>query len=80
MWEGRARPERFAELLSWVCDVAVPALEADPSHVSTEVFSATDHRIVVISRWRGTPVPLPEPAGYLVARPPHAWDFTPVDR
>jgi hypothetical protein len=55
-------------------------LEADPSHLSTEVFSATDHRIVVISKWRGTPVPLPEPAGYLVARAPHAWDFTPVDR
>jgi hypothetical protein len=80
MWEARAHPERFTELLTWVCDVAVPALEADPSHVSTEVFSATDHRIVVISKWRGAPVPLPEPAGYLVARRPHAWDFTPVDR
>ena len=80
MWEARANPERFADLLSWVCEVAVPDIEAHPLHVSSEVFSATDHRIVVISRWRSAPLPLADPPGYLVARKPHAWDFTPVDR
>jgi hypothetical protein len=87
MWEARAHPEAFTDLLSWVCDAAVPALEAHPLHVASEVFASTDHRIVVISRWRkgpgwagGGPPRLPEPPGYLVARPPHSWDFTPVDR
>jgi hypothetical protein len=46
----------------------------------TEVFSSTDHRIVVISRWRGDPSPLPDPPAELVARSAHVWDFTPVDR
>jgi hypothetical protein len=80
MWEARAYPEGFAELLSWVCDAAVPEIELDPSHIASEVFSSTDHRIVVISRWRGAPVPLAEPPGRLVARSPHVWDFSPVDR
>jgi hypothetical protein len=80
MWEVRARPERFTELLAWVCDTAVPAVEVLPQHVSSEVYSSTDHRVVVISRWRAQPVDMAEPPGDLVARQPHAWDFTPVDR
>nr|WP_205861293.1 hypothetical protein [Planosporangium flavigriseum] len=80
MWEVRAYPERFGDLLSWVCEAAVPALEAEPLHVVSEVFSSTDHRIVVISRWRGDPAPLPDPPGHLVARSSHSWDFSPVDR
>jgi hypothetical protein len=80
MWEVRAHPEGFADLLSWVCEAAVPEFEAHPLHLGTEVFSSTDDRIVVISKWRGTPVALAEPPGHLVARKPHAWDFTPVDR
>lgn len=80
MWEARAYPEGFADLLSWVCEAAVPALEREPDHLESEVFSAADQRIVVISRWRGDPRPLGDPPGHLVARPPHAWDFTPVDR
>jgi hypothetical protein len=80
MWEVRAHPEGFAELLSWVCDAALPAVEALPLHVSSEVFSSADRRIVVISRWRSDPQPLPEPPGHLVDRAPHAWDFAPVDR
>lgn len=80
MWEVRARPERFGDLLAWVCDSALPPVEASPLHVGSEVFSSTDHRVVVISKWRGEPEPLPEPPEDLVARPPHAWDFTPVDR
>jgi hypothetical protein len=80
MWEVRALAKGFDELLTWVCEVAVPRLEVLPSHVSSEVFSSTDLRIVVISKWRGEPAELlPPPAG-LTARSPHVWDFTPVDR
>ncbi len=80
MWEVRALGSGFAELLGWVCERALPALEVNPLHVASEVFTSTDHRIVVISRWRSGPVDLPEPPGHLVARAPHSWDFTPVDR
>jgi len=80
MWEVRAHPEGFTDLLSWVCDDAVPKMEAHPLHLVTEVFSATDHRIVVISKWRSAPEPLGDPPGHLVARKPHFWDFSPVDR
>jgi hypothetical protein len=80
MWEVRALGSGFGELLSWVCDQALPAIEVDPLHVSSEVFSSTDHRIVVISKWRSNPVALPAPPERLVARAPHIWEFTPVDR
>ncbi|OLB66136.1 MAG: hypothetical protein AUI10_03645 [Actinobacteria bacterium 13_2_20CM_2_72_6] len=80
MWEVRAYPEGFTDLLSWVCDVALPDIEANPLHMSSEVFTSTDHRIVVISKWRSGPAPLPEPPAHLVARSAHAWDFSPVDR
>jgi hypothetical protein len=79
MWEVRARPERLGELLSWVCDRALPEVEVLPPHVSSEVYASTD-RVVVISRWRSDPVALPDPPAQLVARPPHSWDFAPVDR
>jgi hypothetical protein len=80
MWETRAYPEGFADLLSWVCEAAVPQLERAPGHLTSEVFSAADQRIVVISRWRQDPTPMAEPPAHLVARDPHFWDFTPVDR
>jgi len=80
MWEIRASLSGFDELLAWVCDVAVPHLEVLPQHLSSEVFSSTDNRIVVISKWRSTPESLPAPPAKLIARAPHIWDFTPVDR
>lgn len=80
MWEVRAYPRTFDQLLQWVCDVAVPVLEEQFNHLGTEVFSSTDQRIVVISRWRGEPAELPTPPSDLAARSAHAWDFTPVDR
>jgi hypothetical protein len=80
MWEVRALGAGFEELLSWVCDEALPKLEVLPQHVSSDVFSSTDNRIVVISRWRNTPAPWPAPPDQLIARAPHVWDFTPVDR
>ena len=80
MWEVRATGGGFDELLSWVCDVAVPGIEVLPQHVSSNVYSSTDKRIVVISTWRHSPQSLPVPPAGLVARSPHVWDFTPVDR
>lgn len=80
MWEVRALGSGFDELLSWVCDDVLPELELLPQHVSSEVYSSTDHRIVVISKWRNSPQNLPAPPSRLVARSPHVWDFTPVDR
>lgn len=80
MWEIRAQSGGFDELLAWVCDVAVPRIEVLPQHVSSDVYSSTDHRIVVISTWRHSPQGLPAPPAKLVARSPHVWDFTPVDR
>lgn len=79
MWEVRGAAQRLPELVRWVCDTALPEVEEDPRHAGSEVFSSAD-RVVVISWWRGEPVPLPEPPADLVARPPHAWDFTPVTR
>jgi hypothetical protein len=80
MWEVRASASGFDELLTWVCDVAVPRIEVLPQHVSSEVFTSTDRRIVVISKWRSGPESLPTPPAKLVARAPHVWDFSPVDR
>ena len=80
MWEVRSTATALAELLSWVCETALPEVEVSPLHIGSEVYTSTDHRIVVISKWRSNPQPLPDPPGHLVARPPHTWDFTPVDR
>lgn len=80
MWEVRAHPEGFLDLMSWVCDHALPEIEVDPLHVSSEVFSSTDHRLVVLSKWRSNPRSLADPPRHLVARKPHSWDFTQVDR
>ena len=80
MWEVKARPAGQAELLTWLCDDAVPSIEVYPLHMSTEVFSSADNRLVVISKWRSGPVDLPEPPEHLVARSPHVWEFTQVDR
>jgi hypothetical protein len=79
MWEVRARQGRLRDLLSWVCDRALPEVEVLPLHISSEVYASTD-RVVVISKWRGDPVALPDPPTQLAARPPHSWDFAPVDR
>jgi hypothetical protein len=80
MWEARARPARFDEFLAWVCERAVPEIEAEPAHVTSEVFSSTDHRVVVISRWRRDARNLPVPPPDLIARSPHVWDFAEVTR
>ena len=81
MWEVRAQPRTASPTCSPGCATPrCPSSRCDPLHVSSEVFSSTDHRVVVISKWRSNPRPLPEPPAQLVARAPHVWDFTPVDR
>jgi len=81
MWEAQAHPEGFADLLGWVCDVALPAVEVLPEHISNEVYASSDHRLVVISKWRGNEPPtLADPPRHLLASRPHFWDFAPVDR
>lgn len=80
MWEVRAEPARLAELIAWICDTALPEIEHSPLHIVSEVFSSTDNRAVVISKWRSNPLDLPAPPLRLVTRPPHVWDFTQVDR
>jgi hypothetical protein len=80
MWEVRALGSGFDELLTWVCDEVLPNLEVLPQYVSSEVYTSTDNRIVVISKWRNTPQAFDAPPERLVARSPHVWDFTPVDR
>jgi heme-degrading monooxygenase HmoA len=80
MWEVKGHPELFDDLLSWICEYALPRIEVLPGHVGSEVFSSTDHRVVVISKWRTLPETLADPPRHLVDRPAHAWDFTLVDR
>ena len=80
MWEVRAQQRTFTELLAWVTDVALPAIEVSPLHVSSEVFSSPDFRLVVISKWRSNPETFKEPPAHLITRSPHSWDFSPVDR
>jgi len=80
MWEVRAQQRTFTELLAWVCDVAVPTIEVSPLHISSEVYSSPDFRLVVITKWRSSPESFREPPAHLITRPPHSWDFSPVDR
>ena len=81
MWEVRAHPEGLSDLLSWICEAALPKIEVNPLHITSEVFTSTDNRVVVISKWRGsTPESLIDPPSHLVGRRPQSWDFTQVDR
>jgi hypothetical protein len=80
MWEVKAEPGRLTQLISYVCDRALPEIEANPLHIASEVFSSTDDRVVVVSKWRSNPVDMPAPPATLVVRVPHSWDFTQVDR
>ena len=40
MWEVRAHPEAFDELLSWVCEAMLPKVEVHPMHSASEVYSS----------------------------------------
>ena len=68
MWEAKAADGRVDELLAWVLENAAS---------DANVYRSADGRVVVIDA-AGTD--LPEPPTELLARPPHAWHFTPVPR
>ncbi|MDT4917818.1 MAG: hypothetical protein QOH89_2518 [Pseudonocardiales bacterium] len=68
MWEAKAADGRADELLAWV-------LEHAPTEAN--VYRSADDRIVVID---DTGTELPAPPAELLARPAHAWHFTPVKR
>lgn len=80
MWEVRAEPYAYLDLISWVCDDALAEFDHDPLHLSSEVFTSTDQRLVVVSKWRSAPRALPDPPVRLVVAPPTFSDFTQVDR
>ena len=68
MWEARAADGRADDLLAWVLDHAPP---------DARVYRSTDARVVVIDE---SGAGLPEAPAELLARPAHAWRFTPVPR
>jgi hypothetical protein len=68
MWEAKAADGRAEELLAWVLENAAPA---------AEIYRSADQRVVVIDP---TDSDLPDPPADLLARPAHAWRFTPVPR
>jgi hypothetical protein len=80
MWEVRAEPATFPDLIAWVCEHVLPMAEVNPTHISSEVFSSADSRLVVISKWRSTPMTFADPPPNLIIRRPQWWDFAPVDR
>ena len=68
MWEAKAAEGRAEDLLAWVLENAAPA---------AEIYRSADQRVVVIDP---TDSDLPDPPADLLARPAHAWRFTPVPR
>ena len=68
MWEAKAAPGRADELLAWTMQHAAPA---------AQIYRSPDDRVVVIDP---TDSELPDPPADLLARPAHAWRFTPVPR
>lgn len=80
MWEVRAAPQAVDELLAWLCESVLPAIESQTGHLETKLYRSQD-RVVAISHWQsGDPISFPAPPQALVERPPHSWDFTPVTR
>lgn len=80
MWEVRAHPEAYDDVMSWACDVAAPWLERRPTCLECEILASTDQRILLVSRWRSDPAVPPDPPSYQVASGPHQWDFITVER
>jgi hypothetical protein len=68
MWEAKAADGRADDLLAWTLQHAAPG---------ANIYRSADHRVVVIDP---TDTDLPDPPADLLARPPHAWRFTPVAR
>jgi hypothetical protein len=71
MWEARGDADG---LIGWLRAEVLPAL---PDGVEAELFRSAD-RVVALLRCPDDLVTLPPPPPALVARPPHAWPFTPA--
>jgi hypothetical protein len=68
MWEAKAAAGRADDLLAWTLQHAAP---------DAQVYRSADQRIVVIDP---SDTDLPDPPADLLARPAHAWRFTPIPR
>lgn len=68
MWEAKAAQGRAGDLLAWTLEHA---------HPDAQVYRSAEDRVVVIDP---TGTDLPDPPADLLARPAHAWRFTPVPR
>jgi hypothetical protein len=94
MWEARVTPGLLDQFVEFVVERAWPAMEAADGFAGGELYradSATEPRLVMITRWRDeaalagfagrdwgcTPVVLPDEERFL-ARSPHVWHFTQV--
>lgn len=80
MWEATAHPEAHQDLLTWVCDIGVPELEQKLSYIDSQVYTSTEHRVVVVSQWRSQPADPSSPPSFYLRHKPQSWDFSPVDR
>jgi len=77
MWEVRARDGRLEDLLAWVREHAVNALDAAGCK-DFAVYRSDQERVVIIAHFDEDPVELAEPPEDLVARPVHQWPFVRV--
>lgn len=80
MWEAQAAEDRLDELIDWVWQRAVPFLHDQPQCRGTAVYVSDDDRAVIIARFDGAPVSLPDAPTTAVRRPPHQWPFRRIVR
>ncbi|GAB0104184.1 hypothetical protein JMUB6875_31580 [Nocardia sp. JMUB6875] len=74
MWEVKAPPNKYPELLDWIDSVAVPAVRASGAEVTS--YASADFRAAIIATGPGIGGDLPLPPADLVARPAKHWLFT----
>ena len=67
MWEVVAAAGRTDDLVAWAIDNSQP---------SAQVYRSADRVVVIDPAGHG----LSDPPEELVARPPHSWEFEPVER
>ncbi|PAX82712.1 hypothetical protein CLM85_17885 [Streptomyces albidoflavus] len=83
MWEARATQGRGADLLEWTRTRAAELAEATPSPLRTELFQASQDRVLCLTWWHpedGPDLPeLPEPPAELITRAVHRWRFEAVE-
>jgi hypothetical protein len=75
MWEAVAAPGHLPDLLEWIDEQAVPAVRRAAHPLSIDAYTASDERAVLIIRFEGCPVGIPDPPEHLMLRPAHQWPF-----